>query len=120
MGIMIKAMILDMQSNLSPVADVYKRNDPEAEEAIACVEALARVPQQVMKWGYLTTKATMHDLYKIYYGEVIPSLIKNYELHTNTKYKRDYHFYKPTILQRIKMKFSLQKNKFKFTVVRDV
>ena len=120
MGIMIKAMILDMQSNLSPVADVYKRNDPEAEEAIACVEALARVPQQVMKWGYLTTKATMHDLYKIYYGEVIPSLIKNYELHTNTKYKSDYHFYKPTILQRIKMKFSLQKNKFKFTVVRDV
>ncbi len=45
---------------------------PEAEEAIACVEALARVPQQVMKWGYLTTKSTMHDLYKIYYGEVIP------------------------------------------------
>jgi len=66
MAIMIKTMILDMQSNLSPTADVYKRTDPEAKEAIACVEALARVPQQVMKWGYLTTKSTMHDLYKIY------------------------------------------------------
>ena len=120
MGIMIKAMILDMQSHLSPVADVYKRNDPEAEEAIACVEALARVPQQVMKWGYLTTKATMHDLYNVYYGEVIPSLIKNYELHTNTSYKRDYRFYKPTIWQTILTKFKFKKNKFKFTVVRDV
>jgi Protein of unknown function (DUF2748) len=120
MGIMIKAMIFDMQSNLSPVADVYKRSDPEAEEAIACVEALARVPQQVMKWGYLTTKATMHDLYKIYYSEVIPSLIKNYELHTNTKYKRNYNLYKPTILQVILAKLNLQKNKFKFTPVRDV
>lgn len=65
MAIMIKTMILDMQSNLLPAADVYKRTDPEAEEAIACVEALARVPQQVMKWGYLTTKSTIHDSYKL-------------------------------------------------------
>ena len=74
MGLMIAAMIEDMQSHLSPIADVYKRDNPEAEEAISCVEALARVPQQVMKWGYLTTRATMHDLYKVYYSEVIPSL----------------------------------------------
>ena len=78
MGLMIAAMIEDMQSHLSPIADVYKRDNPEAEEAISCVEALARVPQQVMKWGYLTTRATMHDLYKVYYSEVIPSLIENY------------------------------------------
>jgi hypothetical protein len=120
MGVMIKAMILDMQSNLSPVADVYKRNDHEAEEAIACVEALARVPQQVMKWGYLTTKSTMHDLYKIYYNEVITSLIKNYELHTNTKYTRKYTIYKPRFWEMLITKFNSQKNKFKFTVLRDV
>jgi hypothetical protein len=120
MAIMIKTMILDMQSNLSPAADVYKRADPEAEEAIACVEALARVPQQVMKWGYLTTRSTMHDLYKVYYSEVIPSLIKNYELYTNTKYKRNYNFYKPTILQSILAKFSSKKDRFKFIPIRDV
>ena len=32
MAIMIKTMILDMQSNLSLAVDVYKRTDPEAEE----------------------------------------------------------------------------------------
>ncbi len=73
-----------------------------------------------MKWGYLTTKSTMHDLYKIYYGEVIPSLIKNYELCTNTKYERNYSFYKPTILQSITKKFRFKKDHFKFTPIRDV
>ena len=48
------------------------------------------------------------------------TLIKNYELHTNTKYKRNYNLYKPTILQVILAKLNLQKNKFKFTPVRDV
>ncbi|KJV52381.1 hypothetical protein OTSGILL_1537 [Orientia tsutsugamushi str. Gilliam] len=50
-GLMLKAMILDMISNLEPKAEVYKRDDPDAEEAIACVEALARVPQQVINGG---------------------------------------------------------------------
>lgn len=40
---------------------LYKNKNPEIEEAIACIEALARVPQQAIKWGYLTTKETMHD-----------------------------------------------------------
>jgi hypothetical protein len=42
MGQMIKTMIEDMQSNLTPIADVYKRDNKEAQEAIACVEALAQ------------------------------------------------------------------------------
>ena len=54
----------------------------------------------------------MHDLYKIYYGEVIPSLIKNYELYTNTKYERNYSFYKPTILKLIITKFRFKKDRF--------
>ena len=49
MGLKIATQIEDMQSHLLPIADVYKRGDPEAEEAISCDEALAHVPQQVMK-----------------------------------------------------------------------
>lgn len=90
MGQMIKTMIEDMQFNLAPVADVYKRENPEEEEAIACVEALARVPQQVMKWGYLTTKNMMRGLYLVYYGQVIPSLIDCYNVMNNTSYQRSY------------------------------
>jgi hypothetical protein len=122
MGLMIAAMIEDMQSHLSPIADVYKRNNPNEEEAISCVEALARVPQQVMKWGYLTTRATMHDLYKVYYSEVIPSLIENYNHLTITNYKRNYSVPKQSPLNKILTKLGLtrRKNKFKFTEIRDV
>lgn len=86
----IQAMIEDMKFNLAPVAAVYKRSNPEATEAIACIEALARVPQQANKWGYLTTRYTMQNLYKVYYSEVIPSLIQNYELVTGQKYIRKF------------------------------
>jgi hypothetical protein len=41
----------DMQFNLAPEADVYRDTDPLAEEAIAVIEAVARVPQQEHKWG---------------------------------------------------------------------
>ncbi len=122
MGLSLAAMISDMQSHLSPIAEVYKREDPEAEEAISCVEALARVPQQVNKWGYLTTRATMHDLYKVYYNEVIPSLIENYQHLTKTRYKRNYNIPKTSIIKRIltKLKIVGRKDKFEFEEVRDV
>lgn len=86
MGLMIQAMVIDMKFNLSPVADVYKRDDKEAEIAIACVEALARVPQQCIKWGHITTSVMMGNLYKVYYNEVIPDLIKIYNEVTNKPY----------------------------------
>ncbi|ADE29545.1 DUF2748 family protein [Rickettsia prowazekii] len=89
MALMLEAMFKDMQDNLSPNAEVYKNKNPEIEEAIACIEALARVPQQTIKWGYLTTKETMHHLYKIYYNEVIPSLITSYNSFTGENYKRN-------------------------------
>lgn len=101
MGQTIKTMIEDMQFNLSPVADVYKRDDKEAEEAVACVEALARVPQQVMKWGYLTTKNMMRELYLVYYGEVIPSLIDVYNVMNKTSYQRRYDKAKPPIVEKL-------------------
>lgn len=91
MGLMIEAMIEDMLANLTPNADVYKRDDKDAEEAIACAEALARVPQQAVKWGYITTSTMMAGLYEVYYEEVIPNLIEVYENVTGKKYKPNYN-----------------------------
>ena len=118
MGLMIKAMIEDMRFNLSPVADVYKRANKEEEEAIACIEALARVPQQVIKWGYLTTMETMRDLYKIYYGEVIPSLIINYNLMTGKKYNRNNTKVSKTFFSRLKGFFIKDKDAINLIEVR--
>ncbi len=119
MGMMIRAMIEDMKFNLAPVADVYKNSDPEIEETIACIEALARVPQQVMKWGYLTTMATMQGLYKVYYSEVIPSLISNYVLMTKQSYKRDMS--KPRSLTNFFRKINIfSKKKLVFKQIREV
>ena len=121
MSLMIRVMIADMKSHLSPIADVYKRDDPEEEEAISCIEALARVPQQVMKWGYLTTRATMHDLYKIYYREVIPSLVENYYYVTGKKYKRNYNKTQLSYWQKFLSKIPIKREKkFKFTEVREL
>lgn len=119
MGLMIRAMINDMLFNLAPVADVYKHPDPEVEETIACIEALARVPQQVMKWGYLTTMETMEGLYKVYYNEVIPSLIHNYTVMTKQKYTRDMS--KPKSIRAFLSKINIfDKNKLKLIPVRDL
>ncbi len=115
MGIMLKAAILDMQFNLDPTADVYSRENKEEEEAISCVEALARVPQQVIKWGHVTTMVFMSNLYKIYYGQVIPSLVTQYEKVTSIKYKRDYTMDKQSILFRIKQFFKTQPK-----IIRDI
>ena len=78
-GTLTKALIEDMLFNLSPKADVYKKDDPVEEEAIACVEALARVPQQTNKWGKIFAKIFMQELYNIYYGKVIPGCIIAYQ-----------------------------------------
>lgn len=120
MAIMIKVMIDDMKFNLSPVADVYKRDDKEAEEAIACVEALARVPQQVMKWGYITTMATMSNLYKIYYVQVIPSLINSYTAMTGTNYIRNYAPTKKSIGYYLSKINPFKAKRHVFVPVRDV
>jgi hypothetical protein len=67
-------MLADMAFNLAPDADAYKRPDAREEEAIACIEALARVPQQVVKWGHDATQTCWPQLYAFYYGRVIPAL----------------------------------------------
>lgn len=61
----------DMQFNLMPDAEVYRRADPVEEEAIACIEAIARVPQQAIKWGHKPTQLAWPNLYQIYYDQII-------------------------------------------------
>jgi hypothetical protein len=69
-----EAMLADMAFNLAPEAEAYRRTSAVQEEAVACIEALARVPQQVHKWGHEVTAICMADLYRLYYSEVIPAL----------------------------------------------
>jgi hypothetical protein len=107
----INAMLDDMQFNLEPKADVYTREDKQEEEAIACIEALARVPQQCVKWGKNLTKYIMPNLYNIYYDQVIPSCIKHYEILTGKKFHISTHK-KLYPLKRIKKLFK-KKPKFK-------
>ncbi|MBN9542211.1 MAG: DUF2748 family protein [Alphaproteobacteria bacterium] len=84
---LIDTMISDMLFNLEPKADVYSRSNKQEEEAIACVEALARVPQQVIKWGKNETRLFTPNLYKYYYSEVIPGCIRAFETLANRKYR---------------------------------
>ena len=77
----------DMLFQLDPDVEAYRNKNERVEEAIKCAEALARVPQQVVKWGHEFTKLTMPNLYKIYYQEVIPSCEKAYEQATGAKYQ---------------------------------
>lgn len=74
-GDALATYLSDMAFNLAPEAAAYQRADPEAEEAIACIEALARVPQQVYKWGHANVQFGWPQLYAIYYGTVIPGCI---------------------------------------------
>ena len=76
-GQRIRAMLDDMAFNLAPQADAYQKDNAEHEAAIACAEALARVPQQVIKWGYRATEACYPALYEVYYKQVIPHVRDN-------------------------------------------
>ena len=84
---MLEKLFIDMSFNLAPQADVYQNANPQIEEAIACIEALARVPQQCNKWGHLVVKFLYKDLYIIYYNEVIPQCIKDYQRLTKKKFR---------------------------------
>lgn len=72
-GEALELFLGDMAFNLAPEADAYRDPNPVIEEAIAVIEALARVPQQVLKWGHGPVKAAWPQLYAFYYGTVIPT-----------------------------------------------
>jgi hypothetical protein len=98
------SLFADMGFNLEPKADVYANENKEIEEAIACIEALARVPQQAQKWGHDICKRIMKDLYKIYYNQVIPANIETYHNLTGELYNGTLTYEKHLIL-RIKKLF---------------
>lgn len=75
-GEMIDTYLQDMAFNLTPDADAYKNDDPLIEEAILVIEAVARVPQQVNKWGHEAVMKAWPNLYQFYYGIVINSCIE--------------------------------------------
>ena len=75
-GEALTSFLNDMAFNLSPDADAYRRDDPTEEEAIACIEALARVPQQVNKWGHGAVKLAIPNMYQLYYGSVIGNVTR--------------------------------------------
>lgn len=116
---MLEAMCYDMIFNLAPKAQVYKSDDKLEEEAIACAEALARVPQQVMKWGHLATQTLMPNLYFIYYKQVISSLIKQYTKLTGQTFVRESKkYYISNVVKRWWMKIRYKKTEF--STVRDL
>jgi len=69
----LQIMLADMSFNLEPKAPAYERSNKTEQEAIMCVEALARVPQQLIKWGHETTKFMWPNLYRFYYNKLIPA-----------------------------------------------
>jgi hypothetical protein len=71
-GEAIELFLADMAFNLAPDADVYRNADPLVEEAIAVIEAVARVPQQVHKWGHFGVSLAWPNLYRFYYATIIP------------------------------------------------
>ncbi|MBL0318402.1 MAG: DUF2748 family protein [Alphaproteobacteria bacterium] len=84
----IEDAIGDMIFNIEPKADAYDSPNASVREALACVEAMARVPQQVQKWGHPFVRQTMPNLYHMYYHEVIPSCVKAYEMISGAKFRR--------------------------------
>lgn len=95
-------MLEDMAFNLAPEAPSYEREEPGEAEAIACAEALARVPQQVVKWGHDITHLMWPELYPIYYGAVIPDCIRAYEQRSGMQYKPEFTPPKWSVMRKIK------------------
>lgn len=120
MSATLKAIINDMKSNLAPTADVYMRQDLEEQEAIACIEALARVPQQAIKWGHLATLSLMSNLYDIYYNQVVKTLITNYSSLHKKAYVRDLNMVNKPFTHIIRNLFKTHKDEKLLQSVRDL
>lgn len=68
----------DMMFNLEPEAPVYRNDDEDIEKAIMCAEALARVPQQELKWGKKCVKYFAPNMYRYFYEKIIPDELNLY------------------------------------------
>jgi hypothetical protein len=86
-GSQLLMAIDDMLFQLEPDVEAYRDTDPQVEEAVKCAEALARVPQQVIKWGHGFTKLCMPELYIIYYRDVVQNCQNAYQQITGSPYQ---------------------------------
>jgi hypothetical protein len=75
LGEAVETWLADMEFNLAPDADAYRNPDPLVEEAIACIEAVARVPQQEHKWGVAAVAFSWPGLSQFYAGTVLPAVM---------------------------------------------
>lgn len=73
LGDAVEQYLDDMAFNLAPDADVYRNADPLVEEAIAVIEAVARVPQQEHKWGVGAVAAAWPSLAPFYNQTILPA-----------------------------------------------
>jgi hypothetical protein len=74
---LLRNCLKDMTFNIHPLSDAYRRPDPNEQEAMLCIEALARVPQQAVKWGPHATRTCMAHLYRLYYRRIVPACNKS-------------------------------------------
>lgn len=84
----LAVMLSDMKFNLDPQG--YEDENRMREELTKSAEALARVPQQELKWGRKTVAFLYPNLHKIFYGEVIPSVIHTLEFKSGQKFVMQY------------------------------
>jgi hypothetical protein len=101
LGQNIQHALQDMLFNLEPKASYYIRDTESETTAQMCLEALARVPQQVVKWGHDVVKNSCPNLYSLYYREVIPECQRAYEAYTGKPYKLEFTPYKEPILKKL-------------------
>jgi hypothetical protein len=73
LGDAIANFLADMAFNLAPDAEVYRDPNPVVEEAIAVIEAVARVPQQEHKWGVEAVAFAWPNLSAFYNRTVLPA-----------------------------------------------
>jgi hypothetical protein len=80
----LAVMLADMKFNLDPKG--YEDENRMREELTKSAEALARVPQQELKWGRKTVEFLYPNLHKIFYSQVIPSVIHTLEVKSGEKF----------------------------------
>lgn len=78
--------IADMKFNTEPNSLAYLNPDKNTQKAVFCAEALARVPQQKVKWGNKITRAFTPNLCK-YYDMVVKHNRRYFEQKTNVRFK---------------------------------
>jgi len=91
----------DMKFNMEPKSSAYLNDDKNIEDAIACAEALARIPQQELKWGRGIVKYFCFDLQRFYYKKVVAAEIKRYEYINKKKFELPKTKYKKPILEKM-------------------